>query len=103
MCVCARFRRRYPSDLLHIRMHYFSKYQVVFGGTHLESNFVTSHETSVCMSIASVESTVREGFDASARSVTQFLICGTSITSVVCIHYDPFRNLLDMQELEGIL
>ena len=38
-----------------------SKYEVVIGGTHLKSNFVVSHETSMCMSTASVESTVREG------------------------------------------
>ena len=38
--------------------------EVVVGATHLQSNFV-AHETSMCMSTASLESTVREGFDAS--------------------------------------
>ena len=71
--MCARFRRRYHSDFLHIRILLFSKCEVVFGEPHLEPNFVASTKTSMCMSTASVESTVREGFDASGRSVHTIL------------------------------
>ena len=35
--------------------------EVVVGGTHLEFNFVASLKTSMCMSTATLESTVREG------------------------------------------
>ena len=39
----------------------------------MESGFYRFCETSMCMSTASVESTVREGFDASGRSVHTIL------------------------------
>ena len=39
----------------------YFRFEVVVGGTHLEFNFAASLETSMCMSTATLESTVREG------------------------------------------
>ena len=46
----------------HVCVHGFAfKIEIVVGGTHLESNFVASNETLMCMSTASLESTLCEG------------------------------------------
>ena len=64
----------------------------------------------MCMSTASVESTVREGFDASGRNVHTILdlwkihhkCCETQLLKPLhTLH--PFRNLLEMQELQGFV
>ena len=75
----------------------------------MESGFCRFCETSMCMSTACVESTVREGFDASGRSVHQFLTCGTSITGVMSLNcrspyiVTPLSKSLEMQELQGFV
>ena len=41
-CVCAQSSQKYHSDILHFRILKFSRCEVVFGGTHLESIVVAS-------------------------------------------------------------
>ena len=73
-CVCAQSSQKYHSDLLHFRILKIFRCEVVFGGTHLESIVVAPDETSMCMSTASMESTVREGFHASKCNVHTILV-----------------------------
>ena len=48
-CVCARFLQKCHSDLLYFRILKFSRCEVAFGGTHLESIVVAFDETSMCL------------------------------------------------------
>ena len=73
-CVCLCTFSQVISLRLPSHSHtVFFENEVVSGGTHMESGFYRFCETSMCMSTASVESTVREGFDASGRSVHTIL------------------------------
>ena len=75
----------------------------------MESNFHALDETSMCMSTACVVH-VREGFDASRRNVHTILdlwkihhkCCETQLLKPLHT-LQPFRNLLEMQELQGFV
>ena len=72
----------------------------------MESNFVASGETSMCMSSASVESTVREGFVASGSGVHAMLDLWNNhhkccenrmLKPLYTLH--PFRNPLERSQM----
>ena len=108
LCVCTF------SQVISLRLpshsHTVSFENEVFsGGRHMESGFYRFREASMCMSTASVESTVREGFDASGRSVHTILdlwnihhkCCETQLSKPLhSLH--PFRNL-EIQKLQDFV
>ena len=75
---------------------------------HMESNFNALDETSTCMSTACVVHS-SGGFDASGRNVHTILVlwkirrkcCETRLLKPLHT-LQPFRNLLEMQELQDL-